>query len=59
MKLQAEMAEAEKFEEAMRLAKGIEDVRWRSWALSEIAEMMAKAGKFEEAKKVADEIEDA
>lgn len=30
MKLQAEMAEAEKFEEAMRLAKGIEDVRWRS-----------------------------
>jgi tetratricopeptide (TPR) repeat protein len=56
----------EVFDQALKVAEGIEDARERAWALGEIAGEMAKAGMeerakevFEQALKVAEGIEDA
>ena len=47
------------FEQALKVAKGIEDAWERARALREIAGGMAKAGVFDQALKVAEGIEDA
>jgi hypothetical protein len=47
------------FEQALKVAKGIEDAWERAWALGAITEGMAKAGLFDQALKVAEGIEDA
>jgi tetratricopeptide (TPR) repeat protein len=47
------------FDQALKLAEGIERAGWRAEALREIAGEMAKAGMFEQALKVAEGIEDA
>jgi tetratricopeptide (TPR) repeat protein len=47
------------FDQALKVAEGIEDARERAWALAAIAEGMAKAGMFDQALKVAEGIEDA
>jgi tetratricopeptide (TPR) repeat protein len=49
------MAKAGRFEEAMKVAEGIEDAEERSEALREIAKAMAEAGMVEEAVKVFEE----
>ncbi len=49
----------EVFDQALKLAEGIEEAWMRAWALGEIAEEMAKARLFEQALKVAEGIEDA
>jgi tetratricopeptide (TPR) repeat protein len=43
----------------LKVAEGIEEARWRAWALREIAEGMAKAGMVDQALKVAEGIERA
>jgi len=50
-----ELAQKRKFEEAMEVAKGIEDALSRSAALREIATVMAKVGMMEKAKEVFEE----
>jgi tetratricopeptide (TPR) repeat protein len=47
------------FDQALKLAEGIERAGWRAEALREIAGEMAKAGMFDQALKVAEGIEDA
>jgi hypothetical protein len=47
------------FDQALKLAEGIERAGWRAEALREIAGEMAKAGMFEQALKVAEGIEEA
>jgi tetratricopeptide (TPR) repeat protein len=60
------MAKAGMFDQALKVAEGIEEADERAWALREIAGEMAKAGMedwakevFEQALKVAEGIEDA
>jgi hypothetical protein len=47
------------FDQALKVAEGIEEAGWRARALREIAGEMAKAGMFDQALKVAEGIEDA
>jgi tetratricopeptide (TPR) repeat protein len=47
------------FDQALKVAEGIEKAWWRAEALREIAVEMAKAGMFDQALKVAEGIEDA
>jgi tetratricopeptide (TPR) repeat protein len=49
----------EVFDQALKVAEGIEKARERAWALGAIAEEMAKAGMFDQALKVAEGIEEA
>jgi hypothetical protein len=49
----------EVFDQALKVAEGIEEAWERAEALREIAEGMAKAGMFDQALKVAEGIEDA
>jgi tetratricopeptide (TPR) repeat protein len=49
----------EVFDQALKVAEGIEEADWRAWALREIAGEMAKAGMFDQALKVAEGIEKA
>jgi tetratricopeptide (TPR) repeat protein len=65
-KLAASWASKGLFDQALKVAEGIEDAWWRTWALRDIAEGMAKAGMtdwakevFDQALKVAEGIEDA
>jgi hypothetical protein len=58
-KLAASLASKELFDQALKVAEGIEDAWWRAWALREIAGEMAKAGMFDQALKVAEGIEKA
>ena len=58
-KLAASLASKELFDQALKVAEGIEGARERAEALREIAEGMAKAGMFDQALKVADGIEKA
>jgi tetratricopeptide (TPR) repeat protein len=53
------MAKAGMFDQALKVAEGIEKADERAWALREIAGEMAKAGMFDQALKVAEGIEDA
>jgi hypothetical protein len=60
------MAKAGMFDQALKVAEGIEDARWRAGALRGIAEGMAKVGMtdwakeaFEQALKLAEGIEEA
>jgi hypothetical protein len=52
-------ASKELFDQALKMAEGIEDKGKRAGALMEIAEGMAKAGMFDQALKVVERIEDA
>ena len=54
-----EMAKAGMFEQALKMAEGIEKEWEQAEALGEIAGEMAKAGMFEQALKVAEGIEEA
>jgi tetratricopeptide (TPR) repeat protein len=47
------------FDQALKVAEGIEKAWERAWALAAIAKGMAKAGMFDQALKVAEGIEDA
>jgi len=58
-KLAASLASKELFDQALKVAEGIEGARERAEALREIAEGMAKAGMFDQALKVAEGIEGA
>jgi hypothetical protein len=49
----------EVFDQALKVAEGIEDAEERAVALREIAGEMAKAGMFDQALKVAEGIEEA
>jgi hypothetical protein len=49
----------EVFDQALKVAEGIEEAWWRAGALREIAEGMAKAGMLDQALKVAEGIEEA
>jgi tetratricopeptide (TPR) repeat protein len=49
----------EVFEQALKVAEGIEDAEWRAEVLAAIAGEMAKAGIFDQALKLAEGIEDA
>jgi hypothetical protein len=55
--LAASLASKELFDQALKVAEGIEDKWWRVEALREIAVEMAKAGMFDQALKVAEKIE--
>jgi tetratricopeptide (TPR) repeat protein len=57
-KLATSLASKELFEQALKVAEGIEDAWKRAWALRDIAEGMAKAGMFDQALKVAEGIEE-
>jgi tetratricopeptide (TPR) repeat protein len=56
-KLAASWASKELFDQALKVAEGIEGAWWRVEALREIAKEMAKAGMFDQALKVAEKIE--
>jgi tetratricopeptide (TPR) repeat protein len=58
-KLATSWASKELFDQALKVAEGIEKAWWRAEALRDIAGEMAKAGMFEQALKVAEGIEDA
>jgi len=58
-KLAASLASKELFDQALKVAEGIEEAGWRAEALGEIAGEMAKAGMFDQALKVAEGIEGA
>jgi hypothetical protein len=49
----------EVFDQALKVAEGIEEAWQRAWALREIAVEMSKAGMFDQALKVAEGIKDA
>jgi hypothetical protein len=57
--LAASLASKELFDQALKVAEGIEEAWRRARALGEIAEGMAKAGMFDQALKVAEGIEKA
>jgi tetratricopeptide (TPR) repeat protein len=58
-KLAASLASKELFDQALKVAEGIEEARERAWALRGIAEEMAKVGVFDQALKMAERIEEA
>jgi hypothetical protein len=53
------MAKEGMFDQALKVAEGIEEADVRAWALREIARGMAEAGMFDQALKVAEGIEEA
>jgi tetratricopeptide (TPR) repeat protein len=57
--LAASLASKELFDQALKVAEGIEEAGWRALTLREISGEMAKAGKFDQALKVAEGIEKA
>jgi hypothetical protein len=56
--LAASLASKELFDQALKVAEGIEEAWLRARALREIAGEMAKAGRFDQALKVAEGIEE-